>query len=390
VKPPPPIYLDAHATTAVDPRVLEAMLPFFTVEFANADSLHRPGRAARAAVEDARTQIANLLHVSPRELTCTSGATEANNLALKGVLFASPPGSHLVVNAAEHSSVLDVAQRLRRRGYEVTILPVDAEGRVSPDAVAAAITDETVLVSVMLANNEIGTINDLQAIGDICREEHVLLHTDAVAALGRIPVDLSELPVDLATFSAHKIYGPKGIGALFLRKGEARIRIEPQLDGGGHEQRLRSGTLAVPLIVGFGAACGLISAELSEVASHLDTLAHRLRERLAEKRTGLRFNGPASGRLPGNVNVSFEGVDGPALLTALERDLAVSSGAACSSANPEPSHVLRAIGLSDSLCRASLRFGLSRANTLAEMDAAAEVVIREVDRLRGGTFPTCR
>lgn len=376
------IYLDAHATTAVDPRVLEAMLPYFGVEFANADSLHRPGRAARTAVETARGHLAQLLHVSPRELIFTSGATEANNLALKGVLQASPPGSHLIVNAAEHSSVLDVAHRLRRRGYEVTILPVDAEGRVSVDSVAEALTDQTVLVSVMLANNEIGTINDLAAIGSLCREEGVLLHADAVAALGRLPVDPAELPVDLATFSAHKIYGPKGIGALFLRKGEQRIRLEPQLDGGGHEQRLRSGTLPVPLIVGFGEAIRLLQAELSEIVRHLESLGERLHRQLMERLTGLRFNGPMANRLPGNLNVSFDGIDGPALLTALETELAVSSGAACSSANPEPSHVLRAIGLPDELCRASLRIGLSRFNTPEEIDWAAGIIVREVERLR--------
>lgn len=375
------IYLDAHSTTPVDPRVLESMLPYFGSRFANADSQHQPGRIARATVDGAREQIASLLNISSREFLFTSGATEANNLALKGVLQAAPPGSHLIVNAAEHSSVLDVALRLRRRGTEVTVLPVDSAGRVSPDAVAEAVMDRTVLVSVMLANNEIGTINDLDSIGRLCRDEGVLLHTDAVAALGRMPIDLGELPVDLATFSAHKIYGPKGIGGLFVRRGERRIRIEPQLHGGGQEQHLRSGTLNVPLIVGFGEACRILAESLPSDAAYLTELRCRLRTQLADKVPDIRFNGPEIG-LPGNVNVSVPGVDGPALLTALESELAVSSGAACSSSNPEPSHVLRAIGLTDELCRASLRIGLGRYNTPAEIDHAASMIGQHISRLR--------
>lgn len=376
------IYLDHHATTPVDADVLNAMLPYFRDAFANADSQHPPGRAARFAVEQARGQIAELLRAEPRELIFTSGATEANNLALKGVMNAAPPGSRLVVNAAEHSSVLDVARRLGRRGYQVTVLPVDAMGRVSPDAVADALTDDTVLVSVMLANNEIGTINDLKAIGRQCRDEGVLLHTDAVAALGRLPIDLTALPVDLATFSAHKAYGPKGIGALFIRRGERRIRLEPQIDGGGHEQRLRSGTLPVPLIVGFGAACRRLTSHLADDVLHLNALGARLRHELSTRLTDLHWNGPVDNRLPGNLNVSIEGVDGPALLAALETSLAISSGAACSSVNPEPSHVLRAIGVPDRLCRASLRFGLGRENTLDEMIITADVIASAVKRLR--------
>ncbi len=379
---PSVIYLDHHATTPADARVLEAMWPFFRENFANADSLHAPGRKARTAVEEARQHLADMLQAAPRELIFTSGATEANNLALKGVLLAAPPGSHLIVNAAEHASVLDVALRLRRRGTAVTILPVDHQGRVSPDDIANAITEETVLVSVMLANNEIGTIQNLQAIGTVCREAGVLLHTDAVAALGRIPVNLAELPVDLASFSAHKIYGPKGIGALFLRRGDHRIRLEPQIHGGGHEQRIRSGTLPVPLIVGFGKACRILATEFADEPQCLRDLAGRLQAELSERIPGLRFNGPESNRLPGNVNISIEGVDGPALLAALDPYLAVSSGAACSSAAPEPSHVLRAIGLPDDLCHASLRFGLGRDNTLDEILRAVEIIAAAVARLR--------
>lgn len=377
----PIIDLDAHSTTPVDPQVLQAMLPYFSSQFANADSQHRPGRLARSAVDAAREQIAALLKISSREFFLTSGATEANNLVLKGVAQGTLAGSHIIVNAAEHASVLDVALRLRRRGTDVTVLPVDGEGRVSPEAVAEAITDHTVLVSVMLANNEIGAINDLDRIGTICRDEGVLFHTDAVAALGRIPVDLSQLPVDLATFSAHKIYGPKGVGGLFVRRSERRIRLEPQLHGGGQEQHLRSGTLAVPLIVGFGEACRLAGESLTADAGRLAELRERLRQRLAANLPNIRFNGPKHG-LPGNLNVSMAGVDGPALLTALEIELAVSSGAACSSAQPEPSHVLRAIGLPDDLCRASLRIGIGRFNTPTEMDQAAIVIEREVNRLR--------
>lgn len=376
------IYLDAHATTPVDPRVLEAMLPYFGVEFANADSLHLPGQRARVAVERARGQIAELLSCQDRELIFTSGATEANNLAMKGVMNASPPGSHLIVNAAEHASVLEPALKLRRRGYEVTILPVESDGQVAADELANAMTDRTVLVSVMLANNEIGTLNNLHALGALCREEGVLLHTDAVAALGRLEVNLADLPVDLATFSGHKVYGPKGIGVLFLRKSERRLRLEPLTEGGGQEQRLRSGTLPVPSIVGFGKACELLRQELPGITVQLEQQVIQLQQRLFQELDGLVLNGPTQQRLPGNLNLSVSGVDGAALLAALEPDLAVSSGAACSAANPEPSHVLRAIGVPDSLCRASLRLGLHRFLTSDDIEQAAGVIIREVQRLR--------
>lgn len=376
------IYLDHHSTTPVDPRVLEAMWPYFGSEFANASSQHQPGRTAWAAVEQAREELARCWQISPREIVFTSGATEANNLAIKGILQASPEGSHLVVTAAEHSSVLDVALRMRRRGYRVTIVPVDKVGRVSPEAIAQAITDATVLVSVMLANNEVGTINDLAAIGEICRDEGIPLHTDAVAAFGRIPIDLSKMPVTLASFSAHKIYGPKGMGALVLRKGETRIRLEPQLDGGGQEHRLRSGTLPVPLIVGFGVAGKLVTQELPTESQRLEELSHRFQSEISQRLTGLRWNGPTENRLPGNVNFSVEDVDGSALFTALEADLAVSSGAACSSSNPEPSHVLRAMGVPDLLCRASLRLGFGRTTTIADVSRAVEVMTSAVNRLR--------
>ncbi|MFO0918881.1 MAG: cysteine desulfurase family protein [Planctomycetaceae bacterium] len=377
----PLIYLDHHATTPVDPRVLEAMLPFFRGDFANADSLHAPGRAARAAVESARSQIAERLQITPRELIFTSGATEANNLALKGVMQAAPPGSHLIINAAEHSSILETADRLARRGCRITILPVDREGRVAPESVAAAITPETALVSVMTANNEIGTLNDLAAIGALCRARGVLLHTDAVAALGRISLSFADLPVDLASISAHKISGPKGIGALFVRRGDRRIPLEPQLDGGGHEHHLRSGTLPVPLIVGFGTASSLLQDSRGDDTRRLAELHRLLWQELSAKISGLRLNGPIN-RLPGNLNVSFDGLDGDALLTALDSYLAVSSGAACSASNREPSHVLRAIGLPDSLCRASLRFGLGRETTGAQITQSAQIIADQVARLR--------
>ncbi len=377
-----PIYLDHHATTPIDPRVLDAMLPYFRHDFANADSLHAPGRNAREAVESARSQIAELLQITPRELIFTSGATEANNLALKGVMQAAPPGSHLIINAAEHSSILETAERLARRGCRLTMLPVDDQGRVVPEAVAAAITPETVLVSVMAANNEVGSLNDLAVLGTICREQGILFHTDAVAALGRMPFSLADLPVDLASFSAHKIYGPKGIGALFVRRSDRRIPLEPQLDGGGHEQHLRSGTLPVPLIVGFGTACRLLQESLAEESRRLAKLQELLWQELSSKLSGLRLNGPADHRLPGNLNISFEGLDGDALLTALDPYLAVSSGAACSSSNREPSHVLRALGLPDNLCRASLRFGLGRETTHDQIIQSAQIIADQVTRLR--------
>ena len=372
------IYLDNHATTRVAPEVLEAMLPYFTEEYGNAGSVnHAFGWRAAEAVERARGQVARLLNCPPEWIVFTSGATEANNLAIKGLRCTG-----FLTNAAEHPSVLDVARRLKRRGVDVTILPVDHEARVDPQRVADALQPATSLVSVMLANNEVGTINAVAEIGRICRERGVLLHCDAVQALGKIPVDLQPAeggPVDLLSLSAHKFHGPKGIGALVVRRDGPRIPLEPLFDGGGHEQHLRSGTLPVPLIVGFGAAAEIANdAELQPMA----TLRDRLWQRLESELEGLSLNGPPlCDRLPNNLNFSVAGVDGEALMSCL-KEIAVSSGSACSTAEPEPSHVLRAMGVSDSLSRASLRFGLSRYTTAMDIDMAVADVVQAVNRLR--------
>lgn len=377
-----PIYLDHHASTPVDPRVLAAMLPFFSEEFGNAASWnHAYGQAARDAVERARGQIAALLACDAEELVFTSGATEANNLALKGLLAHRPAGGHLIVSAAEHRSILDPAESLSRQGFAVTRLPVDEFGCVDPDEVRRALRPETVLVSAMSANNEVGSLNPIAAIGEICRNHNVLFHCDAVQAVGKLTLDLSRLPVDLLSLTAHKCYGPKGIGALFVRRGERRIPLRAQLDGGGHERHLRSGTLPVPLIVGFGAACEIAEREREAEQRRIAALRDRLWELLRERIPDIVLNGHPTERLAGNLNVSIPGVDGEALMTALTR-IAVSSGSACTTADPEPSHVLRAMGRDDRLTRASLRFGLGRGNTESDVAAAAEHVAEVVARLR--------
>ena len=370
------IYLDNHATTRVAPEVLAAMLPYFTEEYGNAASVnHAFGWRAAEAVERARAQVARLLNCPTEWIVFTSGATEANNLAIKGLRRMG-----LVTNAAEHPSVLDVAKRFKRQRVDVTILPVDRDARVDPQQVADAIKPETALVSVMLANNEVGTINPLTEIGHICRERGVLLHCDAVQAVGKIPVDLQRLPVDLLSLSAHKCHGPKGVGALVVRRDGPRIPLEPLFDGGGHEQHLRSGTLPVPLVVGFGVACEL--ANDAVVSTPMATLRDRLWQRLQSKLEGLSLNGPPlAERLPNNLNFSVAGVDGEALMSSL-KEIAVSSGSACSTVEPEPSHVLRAMGVNDSLSSASLRFGLSRYTTEAEIDVAVAEVVRVVRQLR--------
>ena len=382
----PPVYLDNHATTRVDPLVLAEMLPFFDSQFGNAASInHRYGWDAAQAVESSRRQIAQLLNASPDEIVFTSGGTESNNLALKGVMRSAPPGSdpgsHLIVNAAEHRSVLDPAKRLQRQGCQLTVLEVDPAGQVDLRLLEAALRPETVLVSVMLANNEVGTINPVREIAQICRAHDVFLHCDAVQAVGKIPVDLKSLAADLVTLSAHKLYGPKGVAALYVRRDGPPIRLEPLFDGGGHERRLRSGTLAVPLIVGFGAACRLAALDLADEAVRLTNLRERLWNGLSERLAGVTLNGHRTQRLPGNLNVSFDGLDGEALMMSLT-EIAVSSGSACTSADPDPSHVLRAMGISDSLSKASLRFGLGRFTTAAEIDFAVRYVVEKVTLLR--------
>ncbi|HZT83538.1 MAG TPA: IscS subfamily cysteine desulfurase [Gemmataceae bacterium] len=378
-----PIYLDNHATTRCDPRVVEAMLPFFTERYGNAASLHTFGQQAKDAAGAAREQVAALIGASPREVVFTSGATESNNLALKGAAaLLRGKGDHLITVATEHKAVLDPCRRLERDGFRVTYLPVDRHGRVTPEQVAGAITDRTLLVSVMAANNEVGTVQPVGEIGRLCKERGVLFHTDAAQAAGKLPLDVEEMGVDLLSVSAHKLYGPKGVGALYVRTSSPRVRLEPLFDGGGHERGLRSGTLPVPLVVGFGAACELARREMAAEADRLQRLRDRLYRRITEQLDEVTLNGHPTDRLPGNLNLSFAGVEGSALLMALSRTVAVSSGSACTSASVEPSYVLRALGVPDDLAHSSIRFGLGRFTTEEEVDFAAAEVVRVVRHLR--------
>lgn len=376
------VYLDYHATTPVDPRVVAAMLPFFTESFGNAASRqHRYGWVAQEAVDRARAEVAALIGADAREIVFTSGATEANNLALKGLVEAAPPGRrHIVTVATEHKSVLDVCRRLEARGVRTTVLAVDGLGRVDLDALRQAVSAETLVVSVMAANNEIGVLAPLDRIAAIVHEKGALLHTDAVQAAGKVPFDVAALGIDLASLSAHKLYGPKGVGALYVRRRNPRVSLAPQIDGGGHERGMRSGTLNVPGIVGFGAAARLAAAERDAESARLLALRTRLLDALRARVGDLVVNGPLDARLPGNLNVSFPGVDGESLLVGLSEDVAVSSGAACTSA--QPSHVLTALGRTTDLALASLRFGLGRWTTEADVDFAAERVGALVSRLR--------
>jgi cysteine desulfurase len=378
------IYLDYHATTPVDPRVTAEMLPWLGERFGNAASIgHAIGRAAGEAVAVARGEIAETLGCTPEELVFTSGATEANNLALKGVMQTVGRGAHVVTSAAEHRSVLDPARRLRREGCTVTIAPVDQHGRVDPQRIVDSLQPGTRLVSVMLANNEVGTLNPIREIGELCRARGILLHCDAAQAIGKVPLDLRTTPVDLLTFTAHKLCGPQGIGALYARKTDPAIPLIAQIDGGGHERGLRSGTLPVALIAGFAAAVRVATVERESEVARLTVLRERLRASLLTEINDAVIHGHPSDHLPGNMNVGFPGVDGDALLVGVaERGLCVSSGSACTSANPEPSHVLRAMGVPDTLARASLRFGLGRFTTADEVDAAVEIVSDVVKKLR--------
>ncbi len=377
------IYLDNNATTRVDPRALEAMLPFFSEDYGNAASRHHAfGRRAEAAVEQAREQVARLLGAAPREVVFTSGATESDNLALKGVAgMYRGRGDHLVTAVTEHHAVLDVAKRLERDGFRVTYLPVDRHGRVAPEQVEEAITEKTILVSLMAANNEIGTLHPIAEVGAVCKRRGVLFHTDAAQLAGKLPIDVEAMGIDLLSLSGHKMYGPKGVGALYVRRRSPTVRLEPQMDGGGHERGVRSGTLNVPAIVGLGKACELCRAEVAQEAERLTKLRERLREGIQGALEGVTLNGHPTQRLPGNLNLSFAWLRGEALLMGL-RGLAVSSGSACTSANPEPSYVLRAVGVDDELAHASLRFGLGRFTTEDEVEAAIGEVRRVVGHLR--------
>jgi cysteine desulfurase len=378
-----PIYLDNHATTRTDPRVLEAMLPFFSDVYGNPASIsHRFGWDAAEAVDRAREQVASALGAESREIVFTSGATESINLAIKGVAQAARrKGNHLVTAASEHKAVLDPMKRLAREGWELTIVPCDETGQVSVDAIEGALTERTVLVSVMAANNEVGTLNPVGEIGRLCHDRGIVFHTDATQAVGKFPLDVARDEVDLLSLSAHKIYGPKGAGALYVRRSDPQVRLWPQIDGGGHERGLRSGTVAVPLVVGLGAAAELAVKVRPTEGPRLLDLRERLHAGIQDRVAETRLNGHPTERLPGNLNLSFAYVDGEALMMTM-RDVAVSSGAACTAANPEPSHVLLAMGLDEETARASLRFGLGRFTTGEEIDFAIDAVAAAVARLR--------
>jgi cysteine desulfurase len=378
-----PIYMDNHATTPVDPRVLEAMLPYFTDRFGNAASRnHSFGWAAEEAVEVARKQVADLIGATAKEIVFTSGATESDNLAIKGAaLMYREKGNHIVTVVTEHKAVIDTCKRLEKDGFEVTYLPVGRDGLIDLDALRAAITGRTILVSVMAANNEVGVLQPIDEIGAIARERGVLFHTDAVQAAGKVPFDVNRSSVDLASLSAHKIYGPKGVGALYVRRRNPRVLLTPLIDGGGHERGMRSGTLNVPGIVGFGRAAAICREELAEEGARLTALRTRLLDGLRRNLDEIFVNGSIEHRLPGNLNVSFAYVEGESLLMGIG-DIAVSSGSACTSATLEPSYVLKALGTGDDLAHSSIRFGLGRFNTAEEVDYVVEKLSSVVKRLR--------
>ncbi|MFW5876000.1 MAG: IscS subfamily cysteine desulfurase [Myxococcota bacterium] len=386
----PPIYMDCHATTRVDPRVVEAMLPFFTERYGNAASRsHGFGWDAEEAVDRAREQVAALIGARDpaQEIVFTSGATESDNLAIKGAarfLRERDGKDHVVTCVTEHKAVIDSCRRLEREGFRVTWLPVDAAGQVRPDDVAAALDDRTALVSIMRANNEVGTVQPLEAIGRLTRERGVWLHCDAVQGVGRTELDVDAMHIDLLSLTAHKFHGPKGVGALYVRRtGPTRVRLLAEMDGGGHERGMRSGTLNVPGIVGLGEAAAILAREQDAECDRLRALRDRLRTKIEAAVEEVHLNGAEDPwRHPGNLNLSFGFVEGQGLILALQKHVAVSSGAACSSASTEPSYVLRAMGVAEELAEASIRFGLGRFNTEAEVDQVARVVAREVARLR--------
>ncbi|MGD0957586.1 MAG: IscS subfamily cysteine desulfurase [Candidatus Acidiferrales bacterium] len=378
-----PVYMDNHATTRVDPRVLDAMLPYFTEKYGNAASRnHEFGWKAEEAVETARGQIARLIHATPREIIFTSGATESDNLALKGVAEAyRAKGNHIITQATEHKAVLDTCKRLEKSGCEVTYLPVAKDGRIDLDDLRRAIAPKTILISIMHANNEIGVLQPIDEIGRIAKEKNVIFHVDAAQFVGRIPVDVEKSGIDLLAISAHKIYGPKGVGALYVRRKNPRVELSPIIDGGGHERGVRSGTLNVPGIVGLGKACEICEKEMAAEMERLRALRDKLKEAIQSRLDGTFVNGSMEHRLPNNLNLSFAGVEGDALLMGIN-DVAVSSGSACTSATLEPSYVLRALGVPEDLAHSSIRFGLGRFNTEEEVDYVAGRVIETVKRLR--------
>lgn len=378
-----PIYLDCHATTPVDRRVLEAMLPYFTEHFGNPASInHVYGWEAEAAVKQARETLAEAIGATPEEIVFTSGATEANNLAIKGVAEAYfSKGRHIITLQTEHNAVLDPCHYLRSLGFDITFLPVRSDGLIDLQQLKTAFRPDTILVSVMAANNEIGVLQPLKEIGSLCRQHSILFHTDAAQAIGKIPLNVEEFKIDLLSFTAHKIYGPKGIGSLYVRRRDPRVKLAPQIHGGGHERGMRSGTLSTPHIVGLAKAVELALAERESESQRLTQLRQHLWQQMSQL-PGIHLNGHPEQRLPGNLNISVEGVDGAALLLALQPLVAVSSGAACSSTKTTPSHVLMALGHDERLAYASIRFGIGRFNTLEEIDRVAEHAISAICSLR--------
>jgi cysteine desulfurase len=378
-----PIYMDYHATTPMDPRVFEAMKPYFLQTFGNAASRnHSFGWEAEEAVEKSRKQIASLIGATAKEIVFTSGATESNNLALKGVAeMYAEKGNHIITAATEHKAILDTCKRLEKHGVRVTYLPVQTNGLVDLDQLQAAITDKTILISIMYANNEIGVIQPIAELGKIAKARGVLLHTDATQAVGKVPVNVIKDNIDLMSMSGHKMYGPKGVGALYVRRKSPRVQITSQMDGGGHERGMRSGTLNVPGIVGLGEACALCQAEMPEESKRMAFLRDKLRDKLQSELDETYINGTFEHRLPNNLNISFAYVEGESLLMGIN-DIAVSSGSACTSATLEPSYVLKALGAGDDLAHSSIRFGLGRFNTEEEVDYVAAKVIDVVKKLR--------
>lgn len=378
-----PIYMDNNSTTRTDPRVVEAMIPFFTEKYGNSASRnHSYGWDAEEAVDSAREQVASIINASSKEIIFTSGATEANNLAIKGVAsMYRKKGNHFISTITEHKAVIDPLKRIERDGCKVTFLNVDKNGMISLEELENSITDETVLVSLMAGNNEIGTLHPLKEIGKICKAKGVLFHTDATQAVGKVPVDVDEMGIDLLSLSGHKMYGPKGIGLLYVRRKDPRVRLDAMMDGGGHERGMRSGTLPVPMIVGLGMAAEIARKEMSAESQRLLHLRNRLHTGITSKLEDVYLNGHPELRLPGNLNLSFAFVEGEGLMMGI-KDIAVSSGSACTSASLEPSYVLKALGLGDELAHSSIRFGLGRFTTEEEIDFVIQDVVRAVNHLR--------
>ena len=378
-----PVYFDNHATTPVDPRVLDAMLPYFTETFGNAASRnHEFGWKAEEAVENARGQIARLINATPKEIIFTSGATESTNLAIKGAAeMYREKGNHIITQVTEHKATLDTCKRLEKNGYEVTYLPVEKDGRINLEELRRAITPKTILISIMYANNEIGVVQPIAEIGKIAKEMGVFFHVDGVQAVGKIPVDVQKDGIDLMSISGHKIYGPKGVGALYVRRKNPRVQLAAIIDGGGHERGMRSGTLNVTGIVGLGKACELCQQEMATESARLSKLRDRLKDSIMSRLDETYINGSMEHRLPHNINISFAYVEGESLLMGIN-DIAVSSGSACTSATLEPSYVLKALGVGEDLAHTSIRFGLGRFNTEEEVDYVADRVVETVKRLR--------